>query len=57
MGGGSGGTPPEHFGSLHALKCVLGPSEAPFCACIQYINLLLIRKNSASYTTAIAVRM
>ena len=22
---------------LHALKCVLGASEVPFCACIQYI--------------------
>ena len=38
MEGGSGGTPPENFEVLHALKCVLGASEAPFCACIQYIH-------------------
>ena len=37
--GGSGGTPPENFEVLHALKRVLGASEAPFCACIQYIYL------------------
>ena len=30
---GSGGTPPENFEVLHALRCVLGVSEAPFCAC------------------------
>ena len=35
--GGSGGMPPGNFESLHALKCVLGASEAPFCACTQYI--------------------
>ena len=38
MGGGFGGTPPENFGILHALKCVMGASEAPFCACIKYIH-------------------
>ena len=38
MEGGSGGTPPENFGILHALKCVMGASEAPFCACIKYIH-------------------
>ena len=31
-------TPPENFGILHALKCVMGASEAPFCACIKYIH-------------------
>ena len=36
--GGSGGMPPENFESLHALKSVRGASEAPFCACIQYIH-------------------
>ena len=36
---GVGGTPPENFEVLHALKRVLGASEAPFCACIQYINV------------------
>ena len=35
--GGSGGTPPENFEILHALKCVLRASQVPFCACIQYI--------------------
>ena len=39
MQGGSGGTPPENFEVLHALKCVLGASEAPVCACIQYIHI------------------
>ena len=39
MQGGSGGTPPENFEVLHALKRVLGASEAPFCACIQYIHI------------------
>ena len=34
--GGSGGMPPENFEVLHALKHVLGASEAPFCACIQH---------------------
>ena len=36
--GGYGGVPPENpenFESLHALKCVQGASEAPFCACVQ----------------------
>ena len=33
----SGGTPPENFEILHALKCVLRASQVPFCACIQYI--------------------
>ena len=36
--GGSGGMPPGNFEILHALKCVLGASEAPFRACIQYIH-------------------
>ena len=27
--------PPGNFEVLHALKCVLGAFEAPFCACIQ----------------------
>ena len=31
--------PPEIFEVLHALKCVLGASEASFCACIQYIHI------------------
>ena len=35
------GTPPENFEVLHALKRVLGVSEAPFCACIQYIYIHL----------------
>ena len=35
---GVGGTPPENFEILHALKCVL---RAPFCACIQYIPTCL----------------
>ena len=26
---------PRNFESLHALKCVLGVSEPPFCACVQ----------------------
>ena len=30
--------PPGNFEILHALKCTLGASEAPFRACIQYIN-------------------
>ena len=29
---------PESFMILHAWKCVLGASEAPCCACIQYID-------------------
>ena len=33
-GGGGGGGGVE---ILHALKCVLGASEVPFCTCIQYI--------------------
>ena len=28
----------ENFELLHALKCVLVASEAPFCACIQFIH-------------------
>ena len=36
--GGSGGTPPGNFAILHALKCVLGASEAPFRSYIQYIH-------------------
>ena len=28
---------PDRFEILHALKCVLGASEVPFRACIQYI--------------------
>ena len=32
------GHAPEKFGILHALKCVMGASEAPFCACIKYIH-------------------
>ena len=39
--GESGGTPPGIFfvfAILHALKCVLGASEAPFRAYIQYIH-------------------
>ena len=39
MQGGSGGTPPENFEVLHALKRVLGASEAPLCARIQYIHI------------------
>ena len=35
--GESGGMPPENVEILHALKCVLGASEVPICACIQYI--------------------
>ena len=31
--------PPENFWILHALKCVLGASEAPFCAYIKYTYL------------------
>ena len=34
---GSQGPPPENFEILHALKCVLGASQVPFCTCIQYI--------------------
>ena len=34
---GAGGTPPENFEILHALKCILRASQVPFCACIQYI--------------------
>ena len=34
---GSGGTLPWNFAILHALKCVLGASEAPFWAYTQYI--------------------
>ena len=30
--------PPGNFEILHALKCVLGASEAPFRAYIQYIH-------------------
>ena len=30
----SGGTPPGNFAILHALKCILGSFEAPFCAYI-----------------------
>ena len=30
--------PLRNFWILHALKCVLGASEAPFRACIQYIH-------------------
>ena len=33
--------PPENVEVLHALKRVLGASEAPFCACIQYIHIYL----------------
>ena len=35
---GLGGTPPKNLEILHALKCVLRASEAPFHACIQYIH-------------------
>ena len=31
----AGGTPPENFEILHALKCVLGASQVLFCAYIQ----------------------
>ena len=33
-----GHTPPK-IEILHALKCVLGASEAPFRACIQYMHI------------------
>ena len=33
--------PPENFDVLHALKRVLGASEPPFCACIQYTYIYL----------------
>ena len=33
------GIPPENFEVLHALKRVLGASEATFCACIPYVYL------------------
>ena len=36
-GRGAGGMPPGNFEILHALKCVLGASEALYCACLQYI--------------------
>ena len=36
--GGLGARPQKNFEVSHALKCVLGASEAPFCACIQYIR-------------------
>ena len=39
---GVGGTPPENVEILHALKCVLGASEAPFCAFTQYITCKLL---------------
>ena len=39
--GGSGGTPPGNFAILHALKCVLGASEAPFRACIHTAHTYL----------------
>ena len=36
---GSGGTLPRNLESLHALKCVLGASEALFRASIQYTHI------------------
>ena len=39
--GGLGARPPGNFGILHALKCVLGASEAPFRAYLQYIHTYL----------------
>ena len=39
--GGSGGMPPGNFEILHALKCVLGASEALFCAYTQCITCKL----------------
>ena len=35
---GSGGTPPENFEILHALKCVLRASQVPFCTCIHCVE-------------------
>ena len=39
-GRGSGGTPPENFELLRALKCVLGASEAPFL-CMHTVHTYL----------------
>ena len=47
--GGSGGTPPGNFEILHALKCVLEASEAPFQACIQYIRICKLSSSFSGF--------
>ena len=47
--GGSGGMSPENFEVSHALKCVLEASEAPFCACIQYIHTCKLPSSFSSF--------
>ena len=41
--------PPGNFEVLHALKCVLGASEAPFCACIQSIHTCKLPSSFSSF--------
>ena len=48
---GSGGTPPGNFEILHALRCVLGASEALFWACIQYINTYQLPSSFSGFHT------
>ena len=48
-----GGTPPGNFAILHALKCVLGASEASFRAYIQYIHTCQL---SSSFSGAVSDR-
>ena len=42
----SGGTPPNNFEVLHALKCVLGASEAPFL-CMHTVHTYLLKLPSS----------
>ena len=46
---GAGGTPPGNVEILHALKCVLEASEAPFCVCIQYIHTCKLPSSFSSF--------
>ena len=50
--GGLGRTPPGNFEILLALKCVLGASEAPFCACIQYIQCIYTCQLQSSFAVS-----
>ena len=47
--GGSGGTPLGNFAILHALKCVLGASEAHFRSYIKYINTCLLPSSFSGF--------
>ena len=51
--GGLGARAPGNFAILHALKCVLGASEASFRAYIQYIHTCQL---SSSFSGAVSDR-